>query len=133
VEADGSRRLPIKAPRAKEPVTPSTASLVIGILGLSALGQPADEKHVFGWEEFKKITAKPEGAPIDFADFKALLDHELGIFKGSPPAAARAALLNQLDTLPPQTRPGLHKHFPANPTYAVIAGSFISQEFYLLS
>jgi len=47
IEADGSRGLPLKAPKAHEPVIPSEATLVIPIASLSVLGQPLDEDHVY--------------------------------------------------------------------------------------
>lgn len=40
VEADGSRRLPIKFPRAGEPVLPACTDRLVVVAGLSALGQP---------------------------------------------------------------------------------------------
>ncbi len=43
VEADGSRRLPIKFPNATEPVLPPQTSRVITVAGLSALGRPLAE------------------------------------------------------------------------------------------
>lgn len=43
VEADGSRRLPLKAHLSHEPVIPSCANQVIQVLGLSGLGRPIDE------------------------------------------------------------------------------------------
>ncbi len=42
-EADGSRRLPIKMPGPGEPVIPPNTSLILCILGLSALGKPLEE------------------------------------------------------------------------------------------
>lgn len=43
VEADGSRRLPLKAHLSHEPVFPSCANQVIQVLGLSGLGRPIGE------------------------------------------------------------------------------------------
>ena len=43
VEADGSKRLPLKAHLAHEPVIPACAVQVIGVVGLSGLGQPIRE------------------------------------------------------------------------------------------
>ena len=43
VEADGSRRLPLKAHLAHEPVVPACAGQVIGVVGLSGLGQTIAE------------------------------------------------------------------------------------------
>lgn len=43
VEADGSRRLPLKAHLSHEPVIPPEANQVIAVLGLSGLGQPIEK------------------------------------------------------------------------------------------
>ncbi len=43
VEADGSRRLPIKAPGENEPVIPDKTELLIVVIGLSAVGKPVKD------------------------------------------------------------------------------------------
>jgi len=43
IEADGARHLPCKAPAEHEPALLSSSDLVIGVTGLSALGQPLDK------------------------------------------------------------------------------------------
>ena len=43
IEADGSKRLPVKVPAEWEPVIPEFADLVIGVIGLDALGQPINQ------------------------------------------------------------------------------------------
>lgn len=43
VEADGSRRLPLKVHRANEPVIPEGTELVLQVAGLSALGKRSDQ------------------------------------------------------------------------------------------
>lgn len=40
IEADGAKHLPCKAPAAQEPVLLSQSDIVLGVAGLSALGQP---------------------------------------------------------------------------------------------
>ena len=40
IEADGSRRLPIKVPGKQEPVIPDFTHIILVVYGLSALGQP---------------------------------------------------------------------------------------------
>lgn len=42
-EADGSKRLPLKVPRAGEPVVPENTDILLCLSGLSALGRPAEE------------------------------------------------------------------------------------------
>ena len=96
-EADGARRLSLKAPRAHEPViTPSTTCLV-GVMGLSTLGQPADENHVYGLAEFLAITKAEPGQAIEPRHAVALALHPEGLFKLTPPGAQRVVFLNQAD------------------------------------
>lgn len=40
IEADGAKRLPLKAPGEWEPVIPEFVDLVIGVVGMDALGEP---------------------------------------------------------------------------------------------
>lgn len=51
-EGDGSRRMPVKIPRQGEPVLYPGTDTVIGVIGLSSLGQPASE-YLFGWTTAK--------------------------------------------------------------------------------
>lgn len=43
IEADGSKRLPLKVPETWEPVIPDFADAVVGVAGLDALGRPIRE------------------------------------------------------------------------------------------
>lgn len=43
IEADGARRLPCKVPAAHEPVILDFSDIVIGVMGMSALGKPLKE------------------------------------------------------------------------------------------
>jgi len=95
VEADGSRRLPVKAPGPHEPVLPDGAALVVGLIGLACLGRPMDAATVHRPEAFARITGCAPGEPIGWAHLAALAAHPAGIFKGA--TGARALLLNQAD------------------------------------
>lgn len=64
IEADGSRRLPLKAPRGNEPVLPTDVSLVVPVAGIDALGQPLDAEHVFNVERIIERYGFPEGEPL---------------------------------------------------------------------
>ncbi len=46
IEADGARKLPIKAPAEHEPVIPEFVNTVITVIGLSGLGKPLTEEWV---------------------------------------------------------------------------------------
>ena len=101
VEADGSRRLPLKAPGDHEPVLPPGTDLVVGVLGLDGLGRPMDARTVHRPERFAVVTGCESGAPIEWAHLEALVRHADGLFKdfeGAP--AARVLLLNKVDAAP---------------------------------
>ncbi len=46
VHSDGSRQRPFKAPGEHEPAIPESATHVVAVVGLDALGAPIDEAHV---------------------------------------------------------------------------------------
>jgi probable selenium-dependent hydroxylase accessory protein YqeC len=98
VEADGSRRLPLKAPGNEEPVLPPGADLVIGVLGLDGLGKPMNVRAVHRPDCFARVTACEAGSPIAWEHLVALVRHPDGLFKGAP--AARVLLLNKIDAAP---------------------------------
>ena len=57
IEADGARHLPCKAPAEHEPALLSSSDLVIGVTGLSALGQPLG-KDCFRAEQQKDLKGR---------------------------------------------------------------------------
>ena len=97
VEADGARGLSLKAPREHEPVLAATCGVVVGVLGLSALGLPADGQHVFALSHFCEISDAKPGQIIRPEHLARLILHEQGLFKGAPPQARRVVFLNQSD------------------------------------
>lgn len=102
VEADGSRRLPMKAPFSHEPVIPESATVVMPVVGLSALRQPLDDDHVYGAEVVHNTTGYPLSNPVTTRLVAAvLISPQLGL-KNIPPKARIVPLLNQVttDTLP---------------------------------
>uniref|UniRef100_A0A7C4ELX0 Putative selenium-dependent hydroxylase accessory protein YqeC n=1 Tax=Fundidesulfovibrio putealis TaxID=270496 RepID=A0A7C4ELX0_9BACT len=97
VEADGAKGRPLKAPLAHEPVIPACADLVIGVLGLDALGQVVDGGTVFRMEAFCAVTGLVPGDVIGPDAYRALAEHPQGIFKGCPASARRVAFHNKAD------------------------------------
>jgi molybdenum cofactor cytidylyltransferase len=98
VEADGSRRLPLKAPAAHEPAMPSVADVVVSVVGLTALGRPLDEAHVHRPDRFSELTGCPRGAPVTAEHVAGMLLHADGGRKAIPRAARHVVLLNQADS-----------------------------------
>ncbi len=96
VEADGSRRLPLKAPYPHEPALPSSATLVVPSVGLNVLGQPLDSKHVYGAELIQAWGGLPAGVPVN-AELVASVLADTGMGLKSIPEGARVVpLLNRV-------------------------------------
>ncbi|HQA69086.1 MAG TPA: selenium cofactor biosynthesis protein YqeC [Aggregatilineales bacterium] len=105
VEADGSRRLPLKAPQPHEPAMPQSATLVVPIAGLSALGEPLDEAHVYGSEDIAARAGLTVGATITPEVIAAVLGGDDMGLKDVPPGARIVPLMNQVtDATLPEAR-----------------------------
>ena len=90
VEADGSRRRPIKGTAEHEPALPEAATLVVAVGNIRAFGMPVDEEHVHRPELFSKLTGIGPGQSITARAFaRALAEGSLG----SIPEKARPAAL----------------------------------------
>ena len=97
VEADGSRRLPLKAPAPHEPVIPTRATVVIPLVGLDVLGQPLDAEHVHRPQLVAELTGAALGDPITPAMIAAVLAHPQGGAKDVPPTARLIPFLNKAE------------------------------------
>ena len=123
VEADGSKRLPLKAPAEHEPVLPLQPDLVLGVLGLDGLGRPLDARSVHRPELFAEVTGCALGEPIRWEHLVALAGHPQGLFKGAP--GRRVLLLNKADLAPfPLSRDQL----AALPADLVLLGALAAPE-----
>ena len=109
VEADGSRRLPLKAPAPHEPVIPEWVNTVVVVAGLSGLGKLLDPAWVHRPEIFAHLSGLELNAPVTSDGLINVLTHPQGGLKDIPYGARRVALLNQAGRLPlagPQERLG---------------------------
>jgi probable selenium-dependent hydroxylase accessory protein YqeC len=97
LEADGAAGRPLKAPADHEPVIPSSATVVVAIMGLEAVGKPLEEEIVFRPEQFMKITGLNHGEMITPNALAKIFQSPEGLFKGAPASAKRIAFLNKLD------------------------------------
>jgi len=97
IEADGSRRRPLKAPAVYEPVIPAFTDLVIVVVGLARLIMPLNEENVFRSQIFSELTGLPMDEPVDLDSILRYLKHPSGGLKGIPPTAKRFVMLNLFD------------------------------------
>jgi molybdenum cofactor cytidylyltransferase len=102
MEADGSRRRPLKAPAPHEPPIPGFVDTVVVVAGLSALGQPLTSEWVYNPDLFAEISGIPMGSEITQNGLVKVLTHKMGGLKNVPSGARRIVLLNQADTFPIQ-------------------------------
>jgi probable selenium-dependent hydroxylase accessory protein YqeC len=104
VEADGAMGRSLKAPREYEPMLPKGTSVVVGMMGLDALGRPLNESIVFQVQRFSAITGLQPQETITEKAFLSLARHPEGLFKNTHPEAARVIFLNKSDFLKPPFR-----------------------------
>ena len=98
VEADGAKRLPIKAPGDQEPVIPSETTLVIPIVGIDALGKPLNREQAFRPERIAEVTEASLGDPITPQLIASLITHPQGLMKGVPSGARIISCINKVET-----------------------------------
>jgi probable selenium-dependent hydroxylase accessory protein YqeC len=99
LEADGSAGRPVKAHAQHEPVIPSSATVVIAVMGLEALGQLLEPEVVFRAELFEQITGLRQGERLTPKGLARIFQGSDGLFRGSPEPSRRVVFLNKLDLL----------------------------------
>ena len=133
IEADGAAGRPVKAPAAHEPVIPSSATMVIAVIGLEAMGRPLDPEIVFRPGLFREITGLEDGETITPAALARVFQSPNGLFKGAPDSARRIAFLNKLDLLASEeggrTLARLLLRDPHAPVERVVMGSLLRKEY----
>lgn len=81
VEADGARHMPCKVPNAKEPVILPESDLVLGVMGLDAMGETVD-KVCFRKEEVWKLLQVTKEHRLTEEDAVKILTSTEGTRKG---------------------------------------------------
>jgi len=107
VEADGSRGLPVKAPRNGEPVLPDRADLVVGVMGLDCLGLPLGPQIAQRHEILGALVGCSLGEPLGPEHLLRLALSPSGLFKHAPACTRRAILLNKAEGVPRSLLSGL--------------------------
>ena len=93
VEADGSRRRPLKGTAAHEPLLPYGVTFVVAVGGVRALGAPVDEEHVHRPEIFSELTGV---GPAHTIDAKAFAQALIASFHNAPKETRQAVLLTDV-------------------------------------
>ncbi len=126
IEADGSRRLPLKAPAAYEPAIPAFCNEAVVVAGLSGLGKPLDHAWVHRPERFAELSGLRLGEAVSLEALAQVLAHPLGGLKNIPSQAKRRLLLNQADTPELQAQASLLAQ-RLSPHYAAIVAAHLDQ------
>ncbi len=104
VEADGSHRLPIKAPARHEPCIPTHSNVVIGVTGADPILRPANPKAIHRWNEFSMLTKCNAGTVIDKEQIQALVTSNQGLFKGCSEQQQKVWVINRFDLASDKTQ-----------------------------
>lgn len=107
VEADGSRRLPVKFPAEHEPVIPPAASLVVPVAGADCLGQPLGPAAVHRHEAAAAFLGCPPGTELTPERVARLLWDPAAATRGRPPCTRVVPVINKVDL------PGVAEAAPA--------------------
>jgi molybdenum cofactor cytidylyltransferase len=97
VEADGSRRLPFKAPAEHEPVIPSDTTIVVPIVGMEIVGRSLTAENVHRPQRIAALTGAAPGDPVTPEMIAAVVAHPDGGAKGVPSAARLIPFLNKAE------------------------------------
>ena len=98
VEADGSRRLPLKAPAEHEPPIPPWVNTVAVVAGLSGLFMPLSLQTIHRAERFAALSGVEMGQPVDMTAIVRVLLNPQGGLKNIPSGVRKIVIFNQADT-----------------------------------
>lgn len=91
IEADGSRRRPLKGTADHEPLLPDSATLVIAVGNITALGKPLNDTNVHRPEVFSELTGVGLDQTVTPRAFATAIAK--GSLGKSPASARQAALI----------------------------------------
>lgn len=97
VEADGSKRKPIKFPAEHEPVIPLNTNKTIGVIGIDSIGKKINDENVHRAEQFCKVVNCELREEIDEEIIYKLIKNSKGLFKDCPLKSQKYILLNKVD------------------------------------
>jgi molybdenum cofactor cytidylyltransferase len=106
IEADGSRRKPLKAPGDNEPVIPSFSTCVVNVVGLTGIGKPCGKEWVFRPEKFAEISGTIVGEKITSDSVVRVLTSKFGGLKNIKGEMNRFLILNHADNIQLQALAG---------------------------
>lgn len=97
VEADGAHGRAIKAPAEHEPVIPPSATVVVAVVGIDAVGQPLGKVIAHRPERLSALLRIEPGTILTPQHITALFEHPQGGRKGVPPLARFVVFINKVE------------------------------------
>jgi probable selenium-dependent hydroxylase accessory protein YqeC len=99
VEADGSKRLPLKGHLEYEPVIPGQTTVLVVVIGADIIGKTLDDKNVHRPGVVSARTGREMGSVIDVEMIAGLINHPQGLLRKIPLGARVIAFINKVDCL----------------------------------
>lgn len=119
VEADGSRRRPLKAPASHEPVIPTRSTTVVILMGIDAVGRPL-ARAVHRVERATALTGLAPDHVLTPADCARIIAHPDGILRSCPPAARVVVALTKVGPEGTATAAEIARLLRAEPRIAAV-------------
>lgn len=98
VEADGSRRKPLKAPNSHEPVFCGSCDGVVIVAGMNGIGRALSDENLFRADIWAGLTGLKPGDCITQESVATMIAHPDGSARGCPENVPIAVFLNQAET-----------------------------------
>ncbi len=131
VKTDGARKRLIKAPGPNEPVIPKGATHCVLVLGLTAIGQKADERIVHRMEKVHAIAGLKAGEVIEPHHLTRLASHPDSYPHRFPPNAKRILYLSHCNSKKAlQDAQTIFEAIPDGMYDDLLAGDSITGNFY---
>jgi len=83
IEADGAACKALKGWREDEPVIPEFATITIGVIDISMVGEVVTEENVHRHELFTQLTGLQMGDKVTVQTLARLINHKNGLFRNS--------------------------------------------------
>ena len=98
VEADGARRLPMKAPREGEPVLPFMATDVLAVTGIDVLNCSLTETHVMCSDLVAELAGQQVGTPVTAETIRSITGRYAYLTELMAPRARFIPVINKADS-----------------------------------
>ena len=97
IEADGSKRKPIKGWNDNEPVVINSTKKTVGVMDIEVIGKEINNNNIHRLEKFINITKTKDNELINIENLISLIYHKKGLFKDSK--GQRILFINKVEGL----------------------------------